>query len=531
MNKEYGSFDFNYTGATVICDSKLKQNALQRFCSRVSQNYYVNPEKVTDEEKKDIYLYNSAYFHEARHVHEHLQSPLLNYLYRLRLFSSYHALQSSFISTKSNEFNLLPLPFYKWISLSEERKKDNIDNWRELMELDDITVPKFIMPTDSSSDLFDAITNRLKRNVSNNMASDLLVLSALYFDKFKEITKPIYDKYGSEYSIKTLIEASAFVHQMTAISIMNGKDGINYANSVIENTFNKALSLPDETRKTAFTDYTSIFTFIYRRLFHSKHRMHYSDPNFYPIVSYIINWCLSGNLLNVNAIANPLDRLWHFSEDDWINDISLVDLFEDPISVFSYFDRKMGSTPIDYSEFSKENNLGYERLINGIRNLDGFGDSFAEYIESIALASEMTIKAFIKEPSKFLMPELYLNNIYDYVNVPVHFYCTQSLMIPQKDLDEFIKVSDQEGNSQLDKGLIELKHISIDQPLFSVNPVKFYIPKIRDYHNPILGHSISDKAKPYCYLTDALFSEEFNSEIGEEILKIAFDGVNIGYIL
>lgn len=515
----YGNFDLKYAGASINCNTDYKFRALEKFITRRRSHYYVNPDDVEPDKINDVYLYNTAYFHEARHVHEHLQCPVLSYMYKERLMALFHSLQFVFNWDDFNTFNYntLPIPLNKWFRLTKKEKEEYIHIWTKEWHTTNLQVPDADVPPNKplrDSSYIQTLLNTDAKERDNKLL-DLMLLSSAYYDEYERIRAPKYDQGNCEYSIKTLIEASAFAHQATAIALLFGAEGESY----IHDIFSKAF----ENKR--FTNYTTIITFIFRYLNYAG----FDLQDLYPFVSYLINWCLSGNVLSKNSIANPIERLKNFTENNLAAKITMQDIYHDPIGVFAYWDKQLGSDGLNYDEYCKYNFNEFEKLKHAMSSI-GYDhiSQLYDHVVMIEQASDIMLHKFIEAPNKFMFPELYLKNLYDYINIPVRFVINAPLKISKKELESpFFDWSLCEENRNKEESNTIIHYISSDQPRFPLSPNHAYlIPTTK----AILSHKKSVNATPFFLLTDALFDTDYANSPGRIIKEFINSNLHVGMV-
>ena len=515
MAKKYGLFNIQYLGASIYCDEQYKIDALRDFVLGLRKNYFVNKDYITEKNKEDILLFNTTYYHEARHVHEHLLCPILNYMLRLNVLCSLHAIQF-FINWKrrgNKSINFIPIPLNEWFRLDKEEKLFNQQCWESSLGIKnfhapEITIPKDISLRDIAENIFSKPTN------DNDSLNNLLIISAAYYEEYKNFKRIVYDQGRCEYSIRAIIESSAFVCQMTAISLMFGNIGESYVRNTISDLF--------ESKQ--FTVYTGLFTFIFRYLCYTGFDLQYQ----YPVTSYILFWCLNGNVLSSDSIIDPIKRLDLFTQKDLLHGVKFHQLYNSPLDYFANCDKAIGSTSIDYDLYQNYIINDYDRIIHSIDDFsDGLFSEFSPYIESIKNATVLMIEQFIDNPSKFLMPQLYLENIYDYANVPVKFIVDNDDF--SFNLDEISKQNGilvQDNVVKNDK--IEPKWIAANCPRFNMFEKYEVLPPTAD--DILLTHQINEKAHPYLLLSDSLFSP-LSVTSPTDIIKSIIPDIEVGFIL
>jgi hypothetical protein len=299
---------------------------------------------------------------------------------------------------------------------------------------------------------------------------------------------------------------------MTAISLMYDELGNDYIDRTLHGIF----------ENKCFTVYTGIFTFIYRYLYHIGFDLQFQ----YPVTSYIIYWCLCGNVLSADSIIDPVKRLDLFTKYDLLHDVTFKQLYDSPLSYFEYWDKVIGSTPIDYDLYKKSLLFEYDKILQSIDDFSNSGfTNYSLYIKALKKSTALMIERFLEDPSNFLMPQSYLENIYNYVNVPARFVVKdKSFLISLNDLKRKEAII-QENIIMGD--LVNPEWIVSNCPRFNLSDRYELLPPTSD--DIIITHQISENASPYLLLSDALFAP-LSVSSPERIIKSLIPDVEVGFV-
>lgn len=88
-NNIEGLFDLRSLGVNIFCDSEEKVQSVIAFKNGSTRFFF----PLSMDNDSLTIRGNTTYWHESRHFHDHLLSPYLNYLYRMRLIGVLHASQ------------------------------------------------------------------------------------------------------------------------------------------------------------------------------------------------------------------------------------------------------------------------------------------------------------------------------------------------------------------------------------------------------------------------------------------------------
>lgn len=511
-----GNFDIVFTGATLNCNNERRIKALKNCIMNPEESFMIPINtSLTEEELIDAIWYNSTYYHESRHVHDYLLCPILNYGYRLRLSAVLHASQVLLKWEQCNtlNYNVLPLPIQKWFRLREEDKLDYLENWSNLV----FKATASMAFVDESQSYRDAIENSKWMSEQDDITSLLLYASSCY-ELYDYIQKPRYDVYYREYSVRTLMEASAISVQMASSQILYGEKGASAIWNLLKNAaktesnWRKYENTNPATRKRVFTNYTVVLSYI---VLYLEYNRTIGYENLFIFTSYLINWCLSGNLLSTNAEVSPGTRLNKFVEHDYAKGMTLKDIVNEPLAVFQYWDEKLGGEGLDYHDYFASNRIVYEEIAESFRAI-GL-DRIAEYVKMISDASQIMTSLFFKAPNLYLNPTEYIYNFHNYVNVPLRFVLSEPIPMIKTEKAQ-MELEDNLKNKIFNETDNIVNRISTDQP-FIYNPTS---QSFEPSKYEILSYKKCEEFRTWFLFAESLFKEDskFNTEkLFKEIVK------------
>lgn len=499
-----GDFDVIFAGAKINCNNQQKVSSLQRCVMNPSKETFMIPvdSALSEEEQIEAIWYNTTYYHESRHVHDYILCPILNYGYRLRLLSVLHASQVLLKWEQVNtlNFNILPIPIQKWFRLSDDEKISYLNDWSD-SGFNAKTSMAFVDKSQSYRDFLES-----SQTSELDAISSLLLWASGYYETYDSIQRPRYDWFDREYSIKVLMEASAVSSQLAAADMFYGEKG----HCAILDTLSKASK--DECNwskygKKAFTNYTVVLSYIGSYLRYNKT---IGYENLFAFSSYLINWCLSGNMLSSSATVIPADRLYSFVENDFAKGITMRNLEDDPIEVFQYWDKKLGCTALDYHNYFSSNREIYDEIANNFKTIGLCNVS--EYVEMISKASQIMTSLFFKDPNLYLNPSNYVCNYQNFVNVPVRFILSEPIPLIKSECGR-IELEDNLKNEVYDESDKIIHNITIDRP-YLYNPNSLLLEPSK---YGILSYQKCKQFRPWFQMVEALFKDdsEFDTTIIE----------------
>ena len=114
-----GSFDLNFPGARLVCDTPQKRASLLNYINGDANTYEVELSHTNFEQDYENAIYNTTYIHEGKHVHDHLLCPYLLHNSTLKLHSYYYSLLAIHAWQNGDKpYKYIPLPFCDWLDLS-----------------------------------------------------------------------------------------------------------------------------------------------------------------------------------------------------------------------------------------------------------------------------------------------------------------------------------------------------------------------------------------------------------------------------
>lgn len=519
MGNWNGIFNIVFPGATINCNSKERIKALQDYINGTCKTYYITPSlSSSKEELKDAILYNTTYFHESRHVHDYLLCPILNYGYRLRLLTVLHTCQALLGWDDSNSFNYntLPVPIQKWFRLPNEEKQEYLNNWSFNGH-----PAKASMLYVGSSSFRDYIQNKNIMSQIDSITSLLLYASG-YYETYTHINNNSYDIYYREYSVKTLLEASAICVQLASAELLFGENASSIMWQVLKEATkreNEWKNLDGAKRKLCFTSYTTVISLISSYL--NKLNKTIGTENLLIFTPYLINWCLSGNLLSSDAITSPATRLHTFVQNDLAKGMTIKDIENDPIAAFSYWDAKLGCKGLDYHNYFADNRRIYEQIASSFNEIGM--PQIADYTQMISKASQTMLKLFHQNPNRYLNPGEYIKNFLSYVNVPIRFKLSEPIEIIQSnvfniELEPNLSTRDNDGKI--------VYSITADTPIL-INPLSH---EYTTSEYPILKYKKSIDFQEWFQISEMIFNENSSVKI-EDTIKMFTKNCQIKFLI
>lgn len=437
-----GNFDLNFPGARIICDSEQKREALLKYLNRNSTGIEVNLSHSNLEQDIKSAVYNTTYYHEGKHVHDHMVCPQLLHNYTLKLTALYYSILAiQAWDEEKRPYKYIPLPFTSWIELSKDKQLELLKK-------------KGLLPTDVPLfSLHNAACLLEGQFKCDDRFSEAILLGALHYSEYQynnRHNRP--DGYNTEFSVKTFTESMAFVQQMTDIALLYGDHGQSICQKIIGDSFKHFMKVGDLRRTEnkeiepqdyiEYSTYTSAFTMAWRHAIQNKIDLNY----IYPFISYVLFWALSGNVLSGNKEANfprnRIERLFNLDlmgvELNLDQESNILELLNHPLETFNRWDNLINSiyagtnlhvfsldnafhldsdtTAIDFEEtYTKF----LRSFITMIEHLDSIGFvKPAKYIRNIATSIYTMKSSFFKNQSLYLHPTAYSNNRANFVNIP-----------------------------------------------------------------------------------------------------------------
>lgn len=515
MSSWYGNFDIVFPGASINCNNPKKVEALKDYISGKSDSYLVDLSlSSNDQEKTELLWYNTTYIHESRHVHDYLLSPVLNKEYRLRLLSIINTLGALSKSGKEDTpYNVFPIPVQDWFHLELEEKRELLKSWSNSSF--EARAPLYTVSRDYL--LCAAFSDSSFENY--DLYTKLLVSGAAYFEEYnKRLKRKVGDQYGRVFTLRSLLEASAVITQLTSAFLLYGDDCYAMMTKTLADA-SKQETLP--TRR--FTDYTFVLSYIRQYI---KYQGLIDTGYLLPFAAIVINWSLFCNTLLPNQRLDPVMRFREFIECDYAKGMTLESIIADIESAFAYWDKKYGDGIFDISEYNLMNRSGYQEIQNTAENCGLY--KLANFVEMLAQASQKDTLVYMDNPLNYILPELYIKNFHTLSNVPLRFYFEEgTIQLSNLDAHNAEVKCDDIIQKQVEKGIDpKVTAISLDQP-----DVKLYAnsPAQKSKHIE-LRTEISNSITPYFDLIKAIY-EPSESSMSSETLKEIIAPLKLQYLL
>lgn len=449
-----GEFDLNFLGATIICDTLEKKNAILEYLNGGKSDFDIDITSGNLKETIAKVIFNTTYIHEARHLHDYLTSPLLvSILLQRVMMLTFSAFMIEAWKHDGKRYQYLPLPLNKWISLPSDVKTELL----RMKGISEDSVPMYNIASESEFSSFDMD--------SVPLFDQYLILCSSSSRKFdEEGLKSCLDSYNTDYSIRSFVESIAYIIQATEMDMKFGDKGIQVFEYIRNESFNNFMSLGERKRSGSeisksdylgYTNYTSMFTYVYR----FASRNHINPHVLYPFIAYTLFWGLCGNpsTNTVKGISprNRLESFFHLDELGYDmnlgNEDILNSLFRFPLQTFNDWDNTVHKAYAEYpieirivqnGEFFPLSTISkavdfkqfYIDVIHTGKqmslDLKRFGcDSLSNYIYNIFKAVTFMANVLLNSATTYLYPENYIKNMYGFVNVPIRFKFANGLSI------------------------------------------------------------------------------------------------------
>lgn len=455
-----GQFNLSFPGASIICDSQEKREALLKYLNNENDSIETKVSFSCNDDAIYKAIYNTTYLHEGKHLHDHLVCPNLLHNYYLKLTSLFY---STLLYKAWNEgcrpYKYLPLPLTSWLKLSREVQL-------ELIRKKGISADEVPLIT-----IEDARALAKGQFQPQNEIDRYILYGVLYHSEYlSNISDRCPDSYNTEYSIKTFTESLAFIQQMTGLCLKYGNNGQHIVEKIVNDSFLHFMKLGKEKREEGkdlcscdyigYSTYTSMFTCVWRYAVQNQVNMKY----IYPFISHVLFWALCGNIIeDQRDVSSPRNRLESILNMDYYGydlrmneDNRMQSLFKEPLKTFhdwdnyiakayrgrttviteqtgGHFHIKSGTTPIDLKRF-------YKTIISDLYQkttyLKASGcNSAASYIENITAAIKHMTYIFSVSPTSYLHPEEYLKHLDYFVNVPFRIEFKDVPPVTSRDCD------------------------------------------------------------------------------------------------
>lgn len=365
-NNIEGLFDLRSLGVNIFCDSEEKVQSVIAFKNGSTRFFF----PLSMDNDSLTIRGNTTYWHESRHFHDHLLSPYLNYLYRMRLIGVLHA--SQFVDEWKNQshLNTLPIPLTKWIKKSKEEKERYLASKQKSISLNAPAID--VHDSEDNRKLIELVQNgNLKDNISG-----LVAYASTHYNEYLLLHKKFHDQYNREFSIHSLMEASALIVQTFAIQLLYGHDCYHQRYEELKKW------LFGEKEHTGFNSYNSVLSILNGYL---GKELGYQFSDFLTYSAYVIQWCFWGNILEGGENANPLFRLNKFENQRLADSVSLDGLKNDPIAIFDYWDKSIGCSKMNLHNFIEWQDSIFDHLIYSFSHLGN--KDMSEFCQRLSAAS------------------------------------------------------------------------------------------------------------------------------------------------
>ena len=509
MGSWYGNFDILFTGASINCDEAFKVDSLQKYICGDSQTYQADLSDAESEaELRKRLWFNTTYIHESRHVHDYFLCPILNYGYRLRLMMVYNTMCAILHEERLNKehYNVLPIPLQDWFHATPSEQKDYLSSWSNIgfrAKAPLVSVPE------------DALLRAHIGHYGEDEYSRLLLNGAASYESYSKIHRhTLGDQYGRAIHLNNMMEASAVTTQLTDAFLLYGKE---YENLMLDDIVNASRLEVGERR--VFSDYSVILSYINAYI---KRTRVIELEHLIPYTSVLMNWCFSGNLMDPNAMADPTMRFYYFLHNNLGEGVTIDHLIDDPLSVFAYWDKKLDSEPINYSEFFSDNLQQYITLVELSKN-QSF-DWLTYYAQMVAVATHRISKSFLANPTYYIFPDGYSISYNHYINVPLRFHVKSDALdtsIINRSKSTIIL-----DNQQKSRSSNSVKSCTIDSPM--VNVVRDALPVCAKEET--LHSKFCDDFIPFANIAESLYDTN-NPKLSTSDINSIVSPLQVRYLL
>lgn len=445
-----GNFDLNFFGAHIICDTIEKREAFLAFFRGNTDNIELPLSFSNKEYDLEKAIFNTTYVHEGKHLHDHLLCSQLVHNYILKLSALCYSTLAIYECNNGNKpYKYIPTPFSSWIELPNNKKMELLEEY----DIKPSEVPMFSLKDAS---------NALGENVKYDRFTKFILLAALHYSEYRyNINQLALDGYNGELSIRSFAESSAYVQHITEIVLKYGNYGDSLQQQILNDSFKCFQELGKQQRDDnilvhpndyiGYCKYTFAFTMIWRYAFQSNINIEY----IYPFISYVLFWALNGNVLEGKKEANfPRNRLERFFNLDYMGidlelnrESNIQELFNNPLETFKKWDYYITTAYAGIGVYSLSQSSNFYLDSNSTPiNLEGFYNKLlgtidtmiqylislglfktAKYMYNIANSCFFMKNHFIDNPSAYLKPTSYSQNLHQFVNVP---FCVEFDGIP-----------------------------------------------------------------------------------------------------
>lgn len=438
-----GSFDLNFPGANLICDTPQKRESLLKYINGDADSYEVKLSYTDFEQDVDNAIYNTTYIHESKHYHDHLICPYLLHNYMLKLTALFFSLLSVYSWENGNKpYKWIPIPLTSWIKLPLKKKQELIEEKK--ISTNDIPMYSFkeaVYVANGSRKCEDVFTNNL---LNGAIAYNECTLNS------SSIPPEFLD---SGYTIRSFTESMGFIHQLAAIA--NYYD--DYGNKIIGEIINRSYDVFDKTGQQISPETISDFSEINIRskdytaaldlAIRIAKKTGIEKIQKYSLSSYILFWALCTNpITGINNYVIPGLRLQGLlssineNKIDFKEDSVLRDFYKNPFIAYQIWnniiypgflkhnlckERKESQSNIESDiksslfSFYEEEIKGCYKMMNILYPIGFRGPSLFLYELADSLFRMSSL--FLNDPQEYLLPLDYAKNLHKFVNIPFRF--------------------------------------------------------------------------------------------------------------
>ncbi len=408
IQQDYGGFDLKFMGATIMFRSartwELFMSTTPLHKSRMLQQA---PDRAFEALSMATVL-----DHEVRHFHDFLLSPYSNHVFRFRLQALIHGIQifNALQLQKANkDCNCLPVPISRWCGKGSSERAVLLSSWKQFL-----TGAQNLKPCELPSLPEDLNSWNIESGVySEDEASftNLFILTIRSYERIKQI---IHNP-KSPFQPCHVYELSALLVQMQSVRNAYGEEALQ-----------------------VFLDLLSQLNLPYIRLFNTLSEIWLTKGSSIDIraMSAVIMWSLMGNYKIDEwkaCTTYRLTQIWGFLSENGPPPSNKPFL-----EIFDEWSQKLGLNKVleGLQHMRAANERFIEKLREGIHRLEAKISEIQNTFITISPhqkktilsaaqmfcdATEYMINKFCENPETYIFPDLYIENIKQYVNPPILF--------------------------------------------------------------------------------------------------------------
>lgn len=429
-----GSFDLNFPGARMVCDSPLKRASLLSYINGERNSYDVELSYKNLNIDVQNAIYNTTYIHECKHFHDHLLCPYLLHNYVLKIVAFYYSLRAMYEWNNGKKFyKWIPIPFVPWLKMPFKEKLEILKK----KGLNKKEVPFF--------SLREAMLIAIgKKNCKDNF-TEYLLTGAVHYAEYIDNTSFIApDGEKTDFSLKSFTESMAYIQHLTEIFLRYGKgEGKEIGGNILSYTLGDACN--ENLASFGHSEYTAAFSMVARLEIDAG----IDNKYYYPFESYALFWSLCGplrrNSQNCIFPRNRLEGLYHVNSNvknlGLDRDEVMKDLFFNPFETFEKWDdlvdplysnsneQMVKSLNYHKIEYHLKKLTFHELYTNSINKMNTIQNKLISlgltwpsfYVYNIVNSLYYMSTIFCAEPGRYLYPEEYSKNVKRFANVPYRF--------------------------------------------------------------------------------------------------------------